>query len=187
MIHINLLPVREARRKANLRQYVMQLALVMLVTAAGIGFAHSRISEQISQTKLRVSQMQRDIDQFKPQLEQVDAFRKKKAGLEKKIDVIDGLDRARSGPVRVMDELAIHSPERLWLTSLQAKGSTIELKGESLDNELVAVFLTALGESPYFDQVELDSTELGSGADGLKTVTFRIHAVLVAPKPAVKG
>ena len=63
--------------------------------------------------------MQRDIDQFKPQLEQVAAFRKKKAKLEKKIDVIDELDHARSGPVRVMSELAMRTPERLWLTSVR--------------------------------------------------------------------
>jgi type IV pilus assembly protein PilN len=187
MIQINLLPVREARRKANLRQYVMQFAFAAMLAAAGIGFAHSRITEQISSIQLRVTQMQRDIAQFKPQLDQVDAFRKKKANLEKKIDVIDGLDRARSGPVRVMDELASHTPERLWLTQLSTTGTNITLKGESIDNEVVAAFLTALGESPYFDQVELDSTELKDGADGLKTVTFLIHAVLVAPKPVAEG
>jgi type IV pilus assembly protein PilN len=182
MIQINLLPVREERRAADIRHQVMQLCLALLVAGAGIGFAHSQISDQISQTRHRVNQMQRDIEQFKPQLEQVDAFRKKKANLEKKIDVIDGLDRARSGPVRVLDELATHTPERLWLTSLNTKGASIELEGESLDNELVAVFLRALGDSPYFDQVDLDGTELSSGAGGLKVVKFSIRANLVAPK-----
>ena len=38
---------------------------------AGIGFAHSQITEQIELSKSRIHQMQRDIDQFKPQLEQV--------------------------------------------------------------------------------------------------------------------
>ena len=130
--------------------------------------------------------MESDIDQFQPQLEQVAAFKKKKAGLEKKIDVIDGLDRARSGPVRMMDELAVHSPERLWLTSLSTKGSGVKIQGESLDNELVAAFLRALNESPYFGGVDLESTTLGgrSGGDGLKIVKFNIDAKLVSPKKA---
>jgi type IV pilus assembly protein PilN len=187
MIQINLLPVREERRAADIRHQIMQLCLVLLVAGVGIGFVHSRIVDRISQARDRVSQMQRDIEQFKPQLEQVDAFRKKKADLEKKIDVIDGLDRARSGPVRMLDELAMHTPERLWLTDLTTKGNSIELKGESLDNELVAVFLRALGDSPYFDQVDLDSTELGSGAGGLKVVSFSISAVLVTAKPVAEG
>jgi type IV pilus assembly protein PilN len=187
MIQINLLPVREARRKADLRQQLMQLFLVLLFVGAGVGFAHSRISDQIGSSRDRVRQMQRDIDQFQPQLEQVDAFRKKKAGLEKKIDVIDGLDRARSGPVRMMDELATHAPDRLWLTGVSTKGNQIELLGQSLDNELVAGFLTALNESPYFDQVDLDSTELVESMDGMRVVSFKIQAVLVAPKPVTEG
>jgi type IV pilus assembly protein PilN len=174
MIRINLLPVREARRREDLRQYGMQFVLVLLVTIAGIGFAHS-------------SQMENDIRQFKPQLDQVAAFRKKKASLEKKIDVIDGLDRARSGPVRVMDELATHTPERLWLNGLATKGRRLELTGESLDNELVAVFLRALGESPHFGKVDLESTELGTANDGLKLVKFKIDAVLINRKRAAKS
>jgi type IV pilus assembly protein PilN len=173
MIEINLLPVREARRKADLRQQVMQLVLVLMLVGAGVGYAHSRITSQISTSQRRIVQMEADIEQFQPQLEQVAAFRKKKAQLEKKIDVIDGLDRARRGPVRMLDELAMHAPERLWITSLTTSDDRIQLKGESLDNELVAVLLHSLGESPYFDDVDLDSTELGGNRD---------QALLVAPK-----
>ena len=187
MIQINLLPVREERRAADIRHQIMQLSLALLVAGVSIGFVHSRIVDRISQTRDRVNQMERQIEQFKPQLEQVDAFRAQKANLEKKIDVIDGLDRARSGPVRVLDDLATHTPERLWLTDLSTKGNSIQLRGQSLDNELVAVFLRALGDSPYFDQVDLDSTELDKGAGGLKVVSFSIHAVLVTPKPVAEG
>ncbi|MBG7605170.1 MAG: PilN domain-containing protein [Actinobacteria bacterium] len=126
--------------------------------------------------------MQRDIDQFKPQLEQVAAFRKKKAKLEKKIDVIDELDRARSGPVRVMSELAMRTPERLWLKSVKTTGGTIQLKGLSLDNELVAVFLRGLSDSEYFEAVDLDGTKLEGGKGKLKLVSFGIRAKLVSPK-----
>ena len=91
MLEINLLPVREARRKADIRQQLMQLLLLMLLTLGAIGFWHSRVAEQISMSEVRVSQMQNDIQQFKPQLDQVAAFKQKKARLEKKIDVIDGL------------------------------------------------------------------------------------------------
>jgi type IV pilus assembly protein PilN len=187
MIRINLLPVREARRREDLRQYGMQLVLVLIMTIAGIGFAHSRVSDKIEQSRMRVNQMENDIRQFQPQLDQVAAFRKKKSSLEKKIDIIDGLDRARSGPVRVMDELATHTPERLWLNGLTTKGRRLELTGESLDNELVAVFLRAMGESPHFGKVDLESTELGTSKDGLKLVKFKIDAVLANRKRAAKS
>lgn len=181
MIQINLLPVREARRKENFRQQMMQLLLAVIVTAGIIGVVHSRISDRIAMSKARVSQMEHDIAQFQPQINQVAAFRKKKADLEKKIDIIEGLDRARKGPVRVMDELATHTPERLWLKDLTTKGTAINLSGQSLDNELVAVFLGSLGESPYFDKVDLHSTKLADGPEGLKVVEFKIEAIITTP------
>lgn len=184
MIEINLLPVREAKRRADLRQQLMQVLLVVILVGAGIGYVHTRLGTQIERSQARIAQMEADIKQFQPQLDQVAAFRKKKANLEKKIDIIAGLDRARKGPVRVLDELSTHAPERLWLTGLSTKGNKIELRGESLDNELVAVLLHGLGESEYFDRVDLDSTELGQGNGGLKTVSFKLQAVLVTPKPA---
>jgi len=187
MLQINLLPVREARRKADLRQYVMQLVLVVIVAGGGIGLVHSRIGDQVERGQARVRQMQNDIDQFKPQLEQVAAFKKRKGELEKKIDVIDGLDKARTGPVRVLNELAARTPDRLWLTSLKTKGKTIELKGQSLDNELVALFLRSLGDSEYFGNVDLDSTKLGGHKGGMKLVTFQIRAELVTPKGQAKA
>jgi type IV pilus assembly protein PilN len=182
MIQINLLPVREAKRKADVRQHAMQLVLVLIVVAAGVGYAHSRLQNQIESSQNRVRQMENDIEKFKPQLDQVAAFRTKKAELQKKIDIIDGLDRARKGPVRVMDELATHTPERLWLDSVSTKGTQIELAGQSLDNELVAVFLGALGGSPYFTNVDLNSTELANGPDGLKVVKFKIQASMSSPE-----
>jgi type IV pilus assembly protein PilN len=182
MIQINLLPVREARRAANLRQQVMQLFFMLLIVGGGIGFVHSEMRGKILVANARVAQMQRDIDQFKPQLEQVAAFGKKKAKLEKKIDVIDELDRARSGPVRVMSELAMRTPERLWLKSVKTTGGTIQLKGLSLDNELVAVFLRGLSDSEYFEAVDLDGTRLEGGKGKLKVVSFGIRAELANPK-----
>ena len=190
MIQINLLPVREAKRKADVKQNVLEIVLLLIVASAAIGFVHSDLSDRIEMTENRVSQMETDIERFKPQLDQVAAFRAKKAELQKKIDVITGLDRARKGPVRIMDELASHTPERLWLDTISARGNKLELTGQSLDNELVAVFLGSLGDSPYFSNVDLNSTELGNGPDGLKVVKFKIQASIVAPEtgqPAAPG
>jgi type IV pilus assembly protein PilN len=187
MLQINLLPVREARREENLRQFRNQALLILLIVCAGIGFAWSTIQENITDSNARIAQMQRDIDQYNPQLEQVAAFRKKKKELETKIGVIDELDRARSGPVRVLAELAERAPERLWLTSLETAGTTILLAGESLDNDLVALFLRSLGESRYFADVDLDKTEMKGTGDGLQLMSFRIRATLVNPDSNAKA
>jgi type IV pilus assembly protein PilN len=182
MLQINLLPVREVRKRFEARQMVLQQVLVLILTCAAIGAFHARLSSQMQRTQARIHQMDKDIAQFKPQLEQVEGFKKKKKELEKKIEVIESLDRQRRGPVRIMAELSDRIPERVWLTSLETNGNQVKLQGESLDNELVAIFVRNLSESKYFGDVDLDGTKLAKQKRGLNLVQFDMKATLLGPK-----
>jgi type IV pilus assembly protein PilN len=184
MLEINLLPVREVRKRAEARQSLLQLALILILTLCGITAVHLRLRDEMSRTAGRIQQMEKDIAQFKPQLDQVEAFKKKKSELEKKIDVIDGLDRARSGPGRLMAELTERIPQRVWVTSIDTNGGALKLQGESLDNERVALFLRDLASSDYIDEVDLEGTKLNASKSGLKLVKFDMKAQLVSPKSA---
>ena len=183
MLEINLLPVREVRKRFETRQIVLQQLLVLILTAAAIGAFHTRLASKMARTQARIHQMDKDIAQFKPQLEQVEAFKKKKKELEKKIEVIESLDHQRRGPVRILAELSDRIPERVWLTSLETNGSQVKLQGESLDNELVAIFVRNLSESKYFGDVDLDGTKLSKQKRGLNVVQFDMKATLLGPKP----
>jgi type IV pilus assembly protein PilN len=180
MIRINLLPVREERRKADLRQFGLVLAGVFVGSIAIVVLYHTKLSSDVNGARAAVAATQREIDRYKPQLKQVEEYRKTKAEIEQKLEVIERLEASRSGPVHVFDELATHAPPRLWLTKLDAHGGTISVEGMSLDNELVALFLTALNESEYFTDVELRETkakELG----GYKLNEFKLRANLATP------
>jgi type IV pilus assembly protein PilN len=183
MLQINLLPVREVRKRFETRQIMLQLVLVLILTSAAIGAFQTRLSSQVARTQARIQQMDKDIAQFKPQLEQVEGFKNKKKELEKKIAVIESLDKQRRGPVRLMAELSDRIPDRVWLTSLETNGTQLKLKGESIDNELVAVFVRNLGESKYLTDVDLEGTKLSSEKKGLHLVQFDLKATLLGPKP----
>jgi type IV pilus assembly protein PilN len=180
VIRINLLPVREARRKAGVRQQLMMLAAALVGAVVLSAAVHSWLLGSISATKGRVAALDKQLEQYKPQQAQVEEFKAKKAEIEQKLAVIANLERSRSGPVHIMDELSNHIPDRVWLTNLAADRGRIALGGMSLDNELVALFLTALSDSPYFANVELESTELKL-VESLKLNTFRIRAALESP------
>lgn len=180
MIRINLLPVREARRKAGVRQQMMLLAASLVGAVVLAGAVQVWMMGRISSARERVASLEKQLEQFKPQQEQVAAFKAKKAEIEQKLAVIEKLERSRSGPVHIMDELSSHIPERVWLNDLEANNGQLALSGMSLDNELVALFLRALDDSPYFARVELESTELKL-VDSLKLNTFQIRAALESP------
>ena len=147
MIRINLLPVREERRKASARQLALVLAATLLGSVLLSGAFHGKVRHDISSTRAQTLATQKEIDRFEPQLKQVEEFKKAKAEIEQKLGVIESLHEARSGPVHVLDELATHTPDRIWISKVSIHAGKLTLEGMSLDNELVALFLTALEES----------------------------------------
>lgn len=180
MITINLLPVREERRKAVARQFLLMLA----ATVVGAGLLSAGhywwYRGELGAAQEAVTRIQKDIDRFGPQLAQVEEFRAAKAEIEKKLKVIDELSIARSGPVHLFDEIATNLPDRMWLTEMKVEGQELTIQGVSLDNELVAAFLTALNNSAYFKDVELVGTE-AKEMEGYKLNAFELSAKLRGP------
>lgn len=181
MIEVNLLPHREARRVAELRETGALLVLGLLVVGGGIFYVDRNLDQSVAAAQTSVRQLESNIEQYRPQELQVAAFKERKQRLQAKLDVIQELDFARGGPLRLMDELSLKTPERLWLTSLTTKGKRVTLAGESLDTAVVADFLRGLNESQYFKNVDLESTSRGSAIEGVKVVKFIVTAEMTHP------
>ena len=181
MMKINLLPHREARRAADLRETVAVLLLGLVVICGGVFFVDKGVKSDLAMAEANVTQLQADIDRYKPQQELVESFKKQKKQLQNKLDIIGSLEAARNGPVRVLDELTSQVPDRLWLTAIMTKGKGIKLEGQSLDTGVVADFLRSLNSSPYFTNVDLDKTAGGKVVDGIRLVSFEIRADMQTP------
>lgn len=180
MIRINLLPVREERRKQDIRQYAVMMVAALAGSVALAAVFHWSLLSDVSEAKATMQQLQQQIDRYGPQLQKVEEYKKTKAQIEKKLEVIEQLKRSRSGPVHVMDEIATHAPEKLWVTRVQTQGRSLTMEGLSLDNELVASFMTALEGSAYFQNVELQKTEAKT-VNGFKLNAFAISANITSP------
>jgi Tfp pilus assembly protein PilN len=88
----------------------------------------------------------------------------------------------------MLDELATSIPEKLWLESLDEVDGRLTLAGVSINNEVIATFMTRLEESKYFGEVYLVSIERDSAAarsskEDLKLKKFTITAQLRVPVP----
>jgi type IV pilus assembly protein PilN len=186
MIRINLLPVREERRKAGARQLALALAAALVGSVLLSSAIHWKVRHDIASAREAAVTTQKEIDRFEPQLKQVEEFKKTKSEIEQKLDVIRGLHEARSGPVHMLDELATHTPDRIWISKLAVQNGRMLMEGMSLDNELVALFLTALEESPYFKNVELVETQ-AKEKDGFRLNAFEVSALLTSPDAEARG
>lgn len=180
MIQINLLPIREARRKADAKQQLLVMLGAMAATIVAAFMFHQVLKLDIGDSRDRVAALNARLEQFKPQQAQVDNYKAKKAEIERKLNVIERLERSQSGPVHILDQLAARTPDRVWLTELDASAGSLQLTGMSDDNQRVADFLTSLSDSPYFGNVELVETQLQE-VDELKLNTFTIQAQIQDP------
>lgn len=178
MIEINLLPHREARRRAELKHAVTTSVFVALMLVLGLYVAESSVDGRKERAQASIKQLRSDLARYKPQQAKVAEFKKTRAELKEKIAVIEGLDAARTGPVRILEEVGVQTPPRLWLTRLRTEGGKITLEGASLDNTVVADFLRNLNDSTRFANVDLDSTESRNAVEGVELVNFVITADL---------
>lgn len=193
MIRINLLPVREARRQAELRNQV-----VMLATAVGLGVLisgglHAYGNAQIGDYKRAIAQKNIELTKLKEMRTQVEEFQRERDEIERKLNIIASLERGRFGQARLMDEIATRIPQRMWLTALDAKEGALAIEGRSVDAEIVATLLSSLEDSPMIEDVVLLETSLQE-AEGLKLNSFKLRArypfvrVESSPRtPAPKG
>jgi type IV pilus assembly protein PilN len=178
MIKINLLPVREERRRMGARQEQLLMALVLILVALGVFYWHSSTNKKIKDLRQQITQADQEIKRLSKIVKEVEKFKSDKKTLEGKIAVIDQLKTYRQVQVHYMDELNKALPAQVWIEFYQQRGDRIVLRGKSLSTEDVADFMRNLENSVYFTGVELDQTsqkDVSVGDRKLKINDFSVR------------
>jgi len=163
MIRINLLPFRAARKKENIRRQLTIFALSVVFALVVMAYYFMKLSTTLSNLKKEEQQIRVELAAYKKTIERINDLEKKIAEIRKKLDVIKDLEKKKTGPVLLLDQIAMAVPkEKLWLTSLVEKNGKLTLDGTAMDNETVAVFMTNLENSELITAVDLKSTRLRS-------------------------
>lgn len=193
MIHINLLPVKAAQKKEQLKGQLIVAAAALIVTLALCGVAYWQLISWVDEAKADVEGKKQEIARLTKIIGEVNQFKKRQEDLRAKLDILDKLEKSRRGPVMVLDELYKALPEKLWLASYKENAGKVALSGVATNEETVAVFMRNLDISPQFDQVALGGVQQVA-QDGVKLhkfdLTCRLEGLqpieIAAPAPAKK-
>lgn len=177
MIHINLLPVKAAQKKERLKGQLFAALAVIVVTVVLCAMAYLQMLRWVSAAKDSVSQKKQEIARLDKTIEEVKEFEKRQADLRGKLDVLDKLEKSRSGPVLLLDELYRAMPEQIWLTSLKEGAGKVVISGVSMNEEAVAVFMHNLEMSNQFANIVLKEIMLVT-SEGAKSHKFEINCAL---------
>jgi type IV pilus assembly protein PilN len=160
MIKISLVPLkRSKKRDAAKRELAIGGGLLAFIIIVLYVF-YAVMDSKLSQADESIQRRRSDTARLEKDILKVDEFKKKKHELESKLTVIDDLKAKKTGPVKMLDELASNIPKRVWLQSFDERNQNMTLEGAAADNEDLSDFLAYLSKrSHYFGQVTLAYSE----------------------------
>jgi len=187
MLKINLLPIRQLKKRAKARNQIAAAFVVFLSVIVLLGLVGMLQAGKVSTLNQDIVSKTKEKKSFDKVVQELADLEKKRLDLNNKINVINQLKADSSLTVHVLDEVArIVDNNRMWLTSLSQRGSSLKLSGYALDNQTVAQFMDELKfNSPYINSVNLSNSSL-SQVLGKNLKSFALTCSVAAPLPAAE-
>jgi type IV pilus assembly protein PilN len=177
MVRINLIPVRQVKKRELGRQQIYLFGLLFLGGLLANWFWLKGWEDRVDSKKGQVAKLNQDLQSLDRAIGEVKSITDEKRDLEDKLKVLDTLKRKRVGPVKVMDSLAQVIPAHVWLTSFVEKGGAVEIQGLGMTNDDVAEFMRELKRSQYFNNIVLKKATMQESTGAVnQVVRFEITA-----------
>ena len=186
MIHINLLPHREAKRRQKKSAFYALLVLGALIGAAivlGVGGYNARA---ISIQEQRNKAIKDAIVVLDKKIAEIATLKQEIQALKARQQAVEDLQGDRNQPVYLLDELVKQTPPGVYLRSFKQDGQKVTLLGYAQSQERVSELLrNVAGVSPWLekpDLIEVKSTGLGQGRTAKKVVEFNMIVSIKRPR-----
>ena len=113
MIRINLLPFRAERKKENIRRQVSVYFLSILFLVAVAGYLFLNLTMTLGDLTQEAARKRQELNTYAAVTREIKAIEDKIQELESKLKVIRTLEAAKTGPVHLLDEIAMAVPEEV--------------------------------------------------------------------------
>jgi len=190
MTQINLLPWREEALKAQQKAFMTLLSLVALLAIATLYcfglFYQAKIEGQITKNLF----LKNEIQLLDQRIAEIKTLKATKIALQKRIHVVQQLQRRRNIGTQVLDEIAKIIPKGIHITQLEKKGNTIIIQGKSASNNHLANMIRTIGLSDLFISATPVSIITNEKARRLLSdfkLRFRIQGINVGIEQAVEA
>jgi len=181
VIRINLLPHREAKRKARREQFFALLGLVVVLVGAIWFLGYSAINRYIVLQEAKNAYIEKEIATLKKEIEAIAKLKEETDALLKRKQVIESLQGSRAETARLFDELLRRVPEGIRLTTFVQGGSQFDLAGESVSEARVSALLRNLEDSSLFQSVNPVEIRAASSTNGRPIYTFQVKMTIERP------
>jgi Tfp pilus assembly protein PilN len=190
MIRINLLGQTRPRARgraavpAGATMPIMLLVVSLLVAGGWVYWRLGNIQKEVEEQQARKIDLTDKKNRLIGVQQEVTRFEQQKVALEQQKQVIDELQRNRTGGQELLQVVAdtVSKSEQLWLTSITRKGSALTMDGTAASINSVANFITELKRSGYFGNIEIKEAKQDDKNTAVTTFLFSLTADLTLPQ-----
>lgn len=174
MIRVNLLPTKAVVKGTSLRTQGIAAGVIILLSCVfPILWSHS-LNSQIEELDKDIAQKEKELREVREARNKLNSIKKLNQNLKRKLDVIDDIEKKRTGPVWLMDQLTDaltrfpvkhtgtgeitykYLDDRIFLKSMKVTQKDLVISGIAINNTYLVAFLNNLRtKSDLFSNVTL--------------------------------
>ncbi len=155
MIRINLLPWREARRKAARQHLGVLGGMVAVLGLLIVGAVHLTIAGYIAVQSDRNEFLKRENVRLDKEIEEIKKLKSEIAALLARKQIIERLQADRAQAVYLLQELVQQVPDGVYLRTIRQTGLKINMVGYAQSNARVSTLMRNFAASPYLENPDL--------------------------------
>ena len=186
MIRINLLSIPKSKRGkrtvsapavSGSGPNLMIVALVVVILTAGgnLGWWYklNHEGQRIAKDMAKADKENRELLQVKTRVEQKN---KQAEAYQRRVDVIDRLRAAQSGPKELLAMIGdtVNATDAVWLNKMNDEGPNINIEGTALSIDAVANLMSNLKRTGYFKNVEMKESYQDETVHNMQAFVFTL-------------
>jgi type IV pilus assembly protein PilN len=144
MIRINLLPVRQVKKREAGRQFIVALAGFLVIALVGNAYWFYLVQSDREKQQRLLDDTRARIDQLKKVIGEVDNLNRRQKEVREKLDVLRELSKRRAGPVKLLDALTLAIPKKVWVLGFDETASAVRMTGQADSYDDVSEFMKGL-------------------------------------------
>ena len=186
MIRINLLPHRELKRAARLRQLAVMAGLAAVTGIAIALLMHTINSGRIEEQQNRNQFLTAENKKLDIQIEEIKKLKEQTQDLLSRKLVVENLETNRNEAVHILDQMLRQLPDGTYLKSVKQTGDKINMTGYAQSNARVSTLMRNLASSPWLESPEL--VEIKSATvNNVRANEFSLNVKVKRQKPEDKA
>jgi len=155
VIRVNLLPWREARRKAQRQHLGVLGGMVAVLGLLIVGAVHLTIAGYIAVQSDRNEFLKKENVRLDKEIEEIKKLKSEIAALLARKQIIERLQADRAQAVYMLQELVQQVPDGVYLKTIKQTGLKINMVGYAQSNARVSTLMRNFAASPYLENPDL--------------------------------